>query len=71
MKLGFLIKNLHNKEVSKKVYKFGDSYVSIDKLYFPKKPFLVLEFADKIEGLYEDADTFLYGLSMEEVKLEI
>ena len=58
-------------QVLKKVYRFRDSYVCVDKIYFPEKPFLVLEFADKIEGPYEDADPFPFDLPMEEIKLEI
>lgn len=58
-------------QVTKSVYKFRDIYVCVDKMYFPDKPFLVLEFADEIEGPYEDADPFPFDLPMEEVKLEI
>lgn len=58
-------------QVAKKVYRFRDSYVCVDKMYFLEKPFLVLEFADEIEGPYEDADPFPYDLTMDEIKLEI
>lgn len=57
--------------VSKGVYRFRDSYVCVDKMYFPEKPFIVLEFGDEIEGIYEDADPFPFDLTMEEMKLEI
>jgi len=58
-------------QVAKSVFKFRDGYVCVDKMYFSEKPFIVLEFADKIEGPYEDADPFPFDLPMEEVKLEI
>jgi len=58
-------------QVLKKVYRFRDSYVCVDKIYFPKKPFLVLKFADEMKGPYEDADPFPYDLSRDEIKLEI
>lgn len=58
-------------QVAKKVYRFRDSYICVDKMYFPEKPFLVLEFADEIVGPYEDADPFPYDLPMDEFKLEI
>lgn len=60
-----------SEQVAKHVYRFRDGYVRVDKMYFPEKPFLVLEFADEIEGPYEDADPFSFDLAMEEVKLEI
>ena len=63
--------NYITEQVSKKVYRFRDGYVCVDKIYFPEKPFLVLEFADKVEGPYEDADPFPFDLPIEEVKLEI
>ena len=56
---------------SKNVYRFRDGYVCVDKMYFEEKPFIVLEFADEIEGPYEDADPFPFDLPIEEVKLEI
>lgn len=58
-------------QVAKSVFKFRDSYVCVDKMYFPEKPFIVLEFADEIEGPYEDADSFPFDLPTKEVKLEI
>lgn len=58
-------------QVAKNVFKFRDGFVCVDKMYFPEKPFVVLEFADEIEGPYEDADPFPFDLSMEDVKLEI
>lgn len=58
-------------QVTKNVYRFRDGYVCVDKMYFPEKPFFVLEFADEIGGPYEDADPFPFDLKMEDVKLEI
>lgn len=58
-------------KVVKNVYKFRDSYVRVDKMYFSEKPFLLLQFADEIEGPYEDADPFPFDLPLEEIELEI
>lgn len=57
--------------LSKQVYRFRDGYVCIDKMYFTQKPFVVLEFADEIDGPYEDVDPFPYDLPMDELKLEM
>lgn len=58
-------------QAAKRVFKFRDGYVCVDKMYFPDKPFIVLKFSDVIEGPYEDADPFPFDLPIEEVKLEI
>lgn len=54
-----------------RVWKRENEYIRVDKLYFPKKPFLVLEFSDCIEGPYEDADPFPYDLSETELEQEV
>lgn len=43
----------------------------VDKMFFPDAPFLVLEFSDRIEGPYEDADPFPYDLAAKEMEWEI
>lgn len=55
----------------KKTFRFRDEYVRVDKVYFADKPFIVLEFGDRIEGPYEDADPFPYDLAAEEVEREV
>lgn len=40
-------------------------------MFFPDAPFLVLEFSDRIEGSYEDADPFPYDLAAKEMEWEI
>ena len=60
-----------SKQVAKNVYRFREEYVCVDILYFQEKPFLVLEFADEVEGFYEDGDPFPYDLSIEDMKVEI
>ena len=60
-----------SKLVTKNVYRYREEYVCVDILYFQEKPFLVLEFADEVEGFYEDGDPFPYDLSIEDMKVEI
>lgn len=55
----------------KKVFKFQGEYVQVDKMFFPDAPFLVLEFSDRIEGPYEDADPFPYDLAAKDMEREI
>lgn len=43
----------------------------VDKMFFPDAPFLVLEFSDRIEGPYEDADPFPYDLAAKKMEREI
>ena len=50
---------------------FQDEYVQVDKILFPDLPFIVLEFSDRIEGPYEDADPFPYDLAFDEMEREI
>ena len=63
--------NCITEQVLEHIYRFQDSYVCVDKIYFPEKPFIVLEFGDEIDGPYEDADPFPYDLPLEELKLEV
>ncbi len=58
-------------QVLKRVYRFRESYVYVDKIYFPEKPFLVLGFSQEIAGPYEEADPFPADLSFEEMEKEI
>lgn len=43
----------------------------MDRVYFTEKPFIVLEFSDKIDGPYEDADPFPYDLPDNKFEYEI
>ena len=54
-----------------KIYKFGDEYFRIEKLYFKGKPWMVFSFSDSVEGPYEDADPFPVDLCEEELKEEV
>ena len=54
-----------------KIYKFGDEFFRIEKMYFKGKPFMVFSFGDSVEGPFEDADPFPYDLSEEELKKEV
>ena len=55
----------------KHIFKRGKEYISVGRIYFEQKPFIVLEFADEPEGIYEDADHFPYDLTDNEIKTEI
>ena len=57
--------------LEQKIYKFGDEYFRIEKMYFKGKPFMVFSFGDSVEGTFEDADPFPYDLSEEELKEEV
>ena len=46
------------KEAEKRLWKRGKDYIRVDKMFFTKGPFIVLEFSDRPEGPYEDADPF-------------
>lgn len=72
-KVSHISKNtiIDNQVMVKKIWKFRNQYVRIDGLYFNSKPFIVPEFSDKIEGPYEDGDSFPYDLPEKELVLEI
>ena len=57
--------------IQKRIYKLGDDFIRVDWVYFTQKPFIVLEFSDKIDGPYEDADPFPYDLPDGEFEYEI
>ena len=40
-------------------------------MFFSRGPFIVLEFSDRPEGPYEDADPFPYDLPDDELEAEI
>ncbi len=61
----------YNAKLQKHIWKRKDNYIRVDSVYFPEKPFLVLEFSEHQEGPYEDADPFPYDLSDEELEQEI
>ncbi|MDE7157110.1 MAG: hypothetical protein K2O02_04050 [Lachnospiraceae bacterium] len=72
-KVSHISKNtiIDNQVVVKKIWKFRNQYVRIDGLYFNSKPFIVPEFSDKIEGPYEDGDSFPYDLPENELVPEM
>lgn len=55
----------------KNIWKYKEKYIKVDAVYFPIKPFIVLEFSDRQEGPYEDADPFPYDISDEDLEREI
>lgn len=57
--------------MEKKIWKFKEEYIRVDRVYFSEKPFIVLEFSKKKEGPYEDADPFPYDMSDVEFEQEI
>lgn len=58
-------------DIQKHIWKRGNEYIRVDRVYFPEKPFLVLEFSENKEGPYKDADPFPYDLSDAELEQEI
>lgn len=57
--------------VEKRLWKRGEDYIRVDKMFFSRGPFIVLEFSDRPEGPYEDADPFPYDLPDDEFETEI
>jgi len=57
-------------EAEKRLWKRGPDYIRVDRMYF-YKPFVVLEFSDRPEGPFEDADPFPYDLPDDEFEAEI
>ena len=57
--------------MEKNIWKFKEEYVRVDRVYFSEKPFIVLEFSDKKEGPYEDADPFPYNMPDADFEQEI
>lgn len=58
-------------EEEKRIWKRGKDYIRVDKMFFSRGPFIVLEFSDRPEGPYEDADPFPYDLPDDELEAEI
>lgn len=69
-KLGAVCVGESEEAAPRKIWKFRNEYVRVDRICFPEKPFIVLEFSDQIEGFYEDADPFPYDLPENELVLE-
>lgn len=57
--------------IHKRVWRLCRNYIRVDRIYFPEKPFLVLEFSETLDGPYEDADPFPYDLPPSEMEQEI
>lgn len=55
----------------RRVWKRGNEYIRVDRMYFPERPFLVLEFSEEIEGPYEDGDPFPFNLSEAALEQEV
>ncbi len=60
-----------SEHIEKNIWKFQESFVRVGRVYFSEKPFIVLEFSQKKEGPYEDADPFPYDLLEAEFEQEI
>lgn len=58
-------------KLEKRIWKIDNQYIRVDRVYFSEKPFLVLEFSQRKEGPYEDADPFPYDLTDVELEREI
>ena len=60
-----------SEEIKQKVFQYGDHYIRVDRVYFPEKPFVVLEFGKELSGPYEDADPFPFDLERDAFEQEI
>lgn len=58
-------------KAEKRLWKRGEDYIRVDKMLFSRGLFIVLEFSDRPEGPYEDADPFPYDLPVDEFEAEI
>ena len=68
---GYSDGSFFQEEVEKRLWKRGDDYIRVDRMFFSRGPFIVLEFSDKPEGPYEDADPFPYDLPDDGFEAEI
>ena len=68
---GYADGSFFQEEVEKRLWKRGADYIRVDKMFFSRGPFIVLEFSDRPEGPYEDADPFPYDLPDDELEAEI
>lgn len=60
-----------SEQMKKKVFKFRNEYVRVDKVYFSEEPYIVLEFGNKVSGPYEDADPFPFNIERNAFEREI
>ena len=58
-------------ELKQKVFRYGEEYVRVGRLYFSQKPFIVLEFGGELYGPYEDAEPFPFDLERDALEQEI
>lgn len=68
---GYADGTFFQEEVEKRLWKRRKDYIRVDRMYFSKGPFIVLEFSDRPEGPYEDAAPFPYDLPDDEFEEEI
>lgn len=68
---GYTDGTFFQEEVEKRLWKRGKDYIRVDKMFFSRGPFIVLEFSDRPEGPYEDADPFPFDLPDDEFEAEI
>lgn len=62
---------IDSRNTTKKIWNYKNQFICVDELFFREKPFIVLEFSDRPEGPYEDANPFPYVLSEEKMIQEI
>ena len=60
-----------SEEAQQKVFQYGNGFYRVGSVYFSEKPFIVLEYADKISGPYADAEPFPFDLPEKEFEQEI
>lgn len=60
-----------SEKIRQHIWKQQNEYIRVAAIYFPEKPYLVLEFAEHREGPYEDADPFPYDIADADLEQEI
>lgn len=60
---------------SRSVFEYRDNYYRVSEVLFPKKPFIVIEWSERIEDVHnnimEDTDPLPYDLTDNEIRKEI
>ena len=60
-----------DKKINQFTWKYKEEYFRVNEIWFPEKPFIVIEHSNKLSGPFDDADPFPYDLPDEEILEEI
>lgn len=62
-------------ESDRTVFEYAGNFYRVDEILFPDKPFIVIEWSDRIENVrnnvMEDTNSYPYDLSDDEIRAEI